>query len=408
MSVEGSEYDLARFSEVLVIAVGKAAVPMTEVLLDALGPLISPAHTLRGVVVGTELLGRLDPRLVYRLGAHPVPDHSSAETAAAILHLLRTASEQTLVFFLISGGASAMIELPLHSSISLADLASFHQVLVHSGLTITEMNTLRKHVSAVKGGRLAVAAAPATQCTLLVSDVDPRQPEVIGSGPSLPDPTTLADCRKLLETRLSTSRIPPPIVHLLKDSATPETPKAGHLAFERARVHTLLSSDDLCAAAQEAALAHGFVTAVDLTPDDWEYREAAAYLLRQLDASPADQPYCLISGGELSVPVTFAHGTGGRNQHFALYCALALHETPQPTAVLSAGSDGLDGNSPAAGAVVDETTVRRAMDLHLDPRASLAGFDSFALLHALNDAVMTGPTGNNLRDLRLFLRVPRP
>ena len=410
LQVDTTTLDLCRFPDLRIVGLGKAAVPMAQALLDVLDPELSSDHNLRGLVIGTGAPAIPDDRITYRLGAHPFPDKTSANAAQAVLDFLAGASNDTLVLFLISGGASAMADLPLDPTIPLADLLTFHQALVHSGLPIAEMNTLRKHVSAIKGGRLAAAAHPATQCTLLVSDVPAARPDIIASGPTLPDPTTLPDCRRLLATALAHSPIPASIRGFLLDPQTPETPKADHPAFTRASVHTLLSSDDLVRAAEAAATAQGFRTEIDLTPDDWPFDEAASYLLKRLHVltqGHPDQPVCLLSAGELAVPVTSAvPGTGGRNAHFALHCALSLAGLRTPTAILSAGSDGIDGNSPAAGGVVDHTTTARAAKQNLDPARALATFDSYTLLHALGDTVITGPTGNNLRDLRVLLAAP--
>ncbi len=332
-------YPVADFDKIFLVAVGKAALPMAEALLEALDPLVCARHVLQGIVIGTALPTQPDPRLVFRIGSHPVPDESAAVAARSILKLLRTADGRTLVVFLISGGASAMVELPIVPALSLHDIATFYQALVHSGLSIGEMNTLRKHLSAVKGGRLALAAMPATQCTLLVSDVPPGQPEVIGSGLSMPDPTTLADCRDLLQKRLTSTSLPGVVRELLVSNALPETPKPQHPAFDRSTIHTLLSSADLCDAAQVAAAARGFAVAVDLTSDEWDYRDAANVLLTRLASIKSEQPLCLISAGEISVPIVGVPGTGGRNQQFALECARRLAGASGTSVVLSAGSD---------------------------------------------------------------------
>ena len=408
LHIAGTLYNLGSVDNMLLVAIGKAALPMTEGLLEALQTTPVP---LTGVVIGSALPTHPDIRLLYRLGSHPLPTASSAEAATLVLNLLATATDRTLILFLLSGGASAMCEHPLDPNIGLTDLIAFHQTLVHSALSIAEMNTLRKHLSAVKGGRLATAAPAALKCTLLVSDVPPSQAEVIGSGPSLPDPTTLADCQHLLAARLSHALIPPSIAAFFNDPETPETPKSNDPAFRRAAQSTLLSSDNLALAAEAAARSRGFRTLVDRTPDEWNFADASTYLLQRLHElarTYPDEPVCLINTGEVSVPVSIADpGTGGRNQHFVLHTALALAQTKVPITVLSAGSDGADGNSPAAGGVADHTTLQRATQLGLHPAEALARFNAYSVLDALGDALLTGPTGNNLRDLRLFLLDPR-
>ena len=399
-----ARYDLEAFRRVCVIAIGKAAVPMSKALVEVLDPALTARHVLNGIVVGTELPATTDPRVTYRLGSHPLPDRRSFEAARLILALLEESTRDTLVFFLISGGASAMVELPLREEISLDEHILFYRALLHSGLPIAEMNTLRKHLSAVKGGRLAVAAEPAPQCTLLVSDVSPGQPDIIGSGPSLPDPSTLQACRELIARPWAQEDLPPAIRHALMSGSLPETPKLSHPAFARASTHNLLSSDDLCETAQALARKRGMRTFVDLACDEWDYRDAARYLLERLRSlSLEGSPVCLLSAGELSVPIGGQPGQGGRNQQFVLECARQIDGSQGETVVFSAGSDGVDGNSAAAGAIADTTTVRRARAAGFDAEEALARFDTFPLFHALGDTVITGPSGNNVRDLRLLL-----
>ena len=399
-----SEYDLEAFGHILLIAVGKAAVPMAEGLLEVLTPVLPMSAVLQGLVIGTGAPIVPDPRLHYLLGSHPLPDTSSLEAADLTLRLLADCGPHSLVFFLISGGSSAMLERPLDPALSFEDLAAFHRTLVHSGLTIAEMNTLRKHLSAVKGGRLAIAAGEATMCTLLVSDVQPNTPDVVGSGLSLPDTSTVEDCRALLRTKLSEAKISAGIRAWFAADTCPETPKSDAEAFRRGSWHTLLSSDDFCEAASTVARAHGFEVAVDLGCDEWDYRDAAEYLIARLHtAAQGCGPQCVISAGELAVRVTGATGTGGRNQQFALECARRIAGIEPCVTVLSAGSDGIDGNSPAAGAVVDCSTLRRSWERGLNVDDALAKFDAYPLLDELGDAITIGPSANNLRDLRLLL-----
>ncbi len=389
---------------IVLIAMGKAAVPMYQAAAEALqglhlsGVVVAPAETLPATVPGALLLR----------GDHPMPTASSLEAAKVILGMLCDVTPRTAVLFLVSGGASAMVEQPLSHTVSLGNLRDFSQALVGSGLGITAMNTLRKHLSAVKGGRLAVAsAAAALQFTLLLSDVPLASPDAIGSGPSLPDSTTVADCRALLRP-VNAPSLPAPILTWFQSPLLPETPKPNHPAFSRAHWEVVLSSEHLVSAAREAAQAEGFYAAVDLSCDEWDYRAAARHLLSQAHelARRERRPICLISAGEVSVNLDETPGTGGRNQHFALWCAQSLAATKRAMTVLSAGTDGVDGNSTAAGAVCDETTTERASAAcHSVPEALLR-FNTSPLLQAVGDVLYTGPTGNNLRDLRLVLVEP--
>ncbi len=407
LAIGSHTYDLSQYKHVVVIAVGKAATPMAEGLLELLEPLPFADTRLEGIAIGATAPAKPDARLQYRIGSHPLPDQASLEAADLVLATLRRCGPESLVFFLISGGASAMLERPLDPALPLPHLAEFYRTLVHSGLSIGAMNTLRKHLSAVKGGRLAVAAGEATVCTLLVSDVPPEMPEIIGSGLSMPDSSTVADCQVLLQGKLAEAVLSPGIRAWFTGPECPETPKPSDRAFRNASWHTLLSSDDLCQAAAAVAAKHGFEVRIDLGCDEWDYRDAAEHLLKGLDhAATAAHPVCVVSAGELSVALDRRPGTGGRNAQFALECARRIADSSTPVAVLSAGTDGIDGNSPAAGGVVDGQTLRRAAEGGLSLDRALANFDAYPLLHALGDAIHTGPSENNLRDLRLLLMQP--
>jgi glycerate 2-kinase len=404
LSVGRYEYNIATFRHVFLVSMGKAAVPMLDSMLSRVGPLLRNDQELRGIAVGSSLPSKADPRVQYLKGDHPLPGVTSQHAADAILRLLSQSDSETLVLFLISGGASAMVEMPLDPTIALEESTAFHKALVHSGLPIQQMNALRKHFSRVKGGRLAVAAHPATQSTLLISDVPNNLLHIVSSGPSLPDPSTVSECRKILRDHRASLQLSPDLLHFFEAAWLEETPKADHPAFRKAAWTSLLSSDDLCSIAGMFAASRGFHVVVDNTCDDWDYREAAPYLLEKLRSLREQYPrICLLSAGELSVPLTKLHGTGGRNQQFALECAKLLARDGLHGTVLSGGSDGVDGNSSAAGGVCDETTASRAEAAGWNMWNALERFDSFPLLEAIGDVIMTGPTGNNVRDLRILL-----
>ena len=402
-------YEIAAFRRIVLVAIGKAAVPMTEEVLLALANVLSPTQSLEGVAVGATAPGRPDRRVRYFMGSHPLPDERSVAAADTILELLSTCDEQCLVLLLLSGGASSMVEKPLLPSMSIEDAATLHRALVHSGLPIAQMNALRKHFSAVKGGRLAVAAGRASLCTMIVSDVPPAAMDVVGSGPSLPDSSTSQECRDLVRDHAAALRLTDKLRLYFEDPALAETPKRGDAALANGQFELLLSSDDLCKAAQESAEARGFAVTVDNRCDEWDYRDAAQYLLDRAEALRQHHAQvCLLSAGEISVPLGTTHGQGGRNQHFVLECVRLARERGADVTVLSAGSDGVDGNSPAAGAVADSRTAERAAALGLSVEGALADFDSYNFFSALGDALVTGPTGNNLRDLRILLVTHSP
>jgi hydroxypyruvate reductase len=378
---------------------------MSDALLTLLTPALRPEQSVAGVVVGSTPPARKDGQITFLRGSHPLPDAGSRRAAAEILALLSSCDERTLVLFLISGGASAMVERALGAEFTAEDEAAFHRALVHSGLPITEINALRKHFSAVKGGRLAVAAGRSAQCTLLILDVPGDRLHVVGSGPSLPDPSTVAECREILAANGGSLRLPERVADFFASNNLPETPKRDHPAFARAGWASVLSSDDLCLRAREEAERRGFHTVIDNSCDDWAYRDAAVYLVRRLGELRREHGrVCLLSAGEVVVELPPHHGVGGRNLQFALECARLLNDGGvEGAAVLSGGSDGVDGNSPAAGAVCDGMTATRAESAGIDWRAALDGFNSFPAFAALGDALVIGPTGNNVRDLRILL-----
>jgi glycerate 2-kinase len=399
-------YQVESFRRVIVIAIGKASRTMWEGLVPQLERQLHDQILVESIVVGPNAPRPDGPGFRYYPGSHPFPDEHSRKAAEHILEVLLGTNEQTLVFFLISGGASAMVEKPLDLAMSDEDCRSFYQALVHSGLPIAKINALRKHFSLVKGGRLALAAHRATQCTLLISDAPPDMLHIIGSGPSFPDPSTIAECREIIETNRANLRFSERVFRFF-DEHLVETPKKDDAAFRNSSWLSMLSSDDLVKSASRLANALGYRVAVDNGCDDWDYRDAATYLMDRFEQLASENvKVCLVSSGELSVPLSVEHGTGGRNQQFVLECARLLAMRSVEATVLSAGSDGIDGNSPAAGAVCDRNSWQRAAGQGLDPENALRSFDSYPLFQALDDVIVTGPAGNNLRDLRILLTTP--
>lgn len=391
--VRFAEMSLDRYQRIYAVAVGKAALPMLDTLIARL-----PRPLTAGLCCAPVMPAERKPGIDYYAGGHPLPNLDSFASAHAALALLRATGPGDFVFFLISGGGSAMFELPYDSRISFADTQVLYQALVGSGATIAEINVVRKHFSAVKGGRLAAAAPQAGRFTLLVSDVAPRFLDALASGPTLRDSSTVADCREILLRYHLAERLTPALCAFFDDPDLPETPKLAEPPVE-----TLLSSDDLIEAAQGRAETLGYEVVVDNSCDDWDYADAARYLLgRFAELRSGHANLCLLSGGEVTVRLGRAHGAGGRNQQFALACALDI-AGKDAMVVLSAGSDGIDGNSVAAGAIADETTVERAKALGMDAAAALDRFDAYPLFTALGDTLVTGPTHNNLRDLRIML-----
>jgi glycerate 2-kinase len=388
-------YHLNSYSRVFVTAIGKVAHSLVEALLQRAG------DRLEGIVASSVEPAFQLPGFRYFRGGHPMPNAESVRAAEAILKALGALDKSALAIFLISGGGSATVEKPIDSEILLEDLISTYHVLVHGGAPIGEINAIRKHLSSVKGGRLARAAFPAKQVSILVSDVPDNRPDALASGPTMPDSTTIEDCYAIADKYGLVKQFPSSVRELFEKRALEETPKNHGDIFANARWQTVLSNKNVLESAAAAAVKAGFEVEIDNSCDDWDYQRAADFLLGRLrDLRQRTPRVCLISGGEVTVTVKDG-GIGGRNQQFALACATKIDG--ETIVVLSAGTDGMDGNSPAAGALVDGTTVRRASQAGLDVGGHLTGFNAFPLFERTGDAVMTGPTGNNLRDLRVLL-----
>jgi glycerate 2-kinase len=400
LQIDGHSYLLDQYGRLVLIALGKAGGTMARAFLRHAG---REGERFEGVVVAPEGTEPLPSRFRLYCGGHPSPNTASVAAAADILETLGSLTERDLVVFLISGGGSAMVEQFLAPGVSLDVIAATHKALVESGAPITAINAVRKHLSAVKGGRLAKAAAPAEQMTIFVSDVPEGELDALSSGPTLPDRSTVEDVYRITEEYGLVARVPSVVSEMLTRRALVETPKPGDGIFARSRWSVLLDSVSLEEAAAARARELGWHVEIDNRCDDWSAERAAIYLLDSVrELRRGRERVCLLSAGEVTVQApSGTMGKGGRNQHFALLCSERIAE--DEITVLSAGSDGIDGNSPAAGALVDGLTMARANAVGYSVGAALAAFDSYSLLALLGDAIMTGPTGNNLRDLRILL-----
>jgi glycerate 2-kinase len=395
-------HDLDAYHRIFVVSIGKAAHTMAAALEAQVG------SSLEGIVASSVEPQSQARGFRYFRGGHPTPTAESIAAANAILKSLNALDSTSLAIFMISGGGSSIVEKTVDDDISLPDLAATYRTLVHSGAPIAEINAIRKHLSAVKGGRLAQAAYPAQQVSILVSDVPDDTPDALASGPTMPDSTSIHDCERIAAQYNLIEQLPKSVGDLFRQHALDETPKSDDPAFVRARWWTVLSNKVAIDEAAIAATRAGFAVEVDNSCDDQPYDQAAAYLVNRLrELRSKVSRVCLISGGEVTVAVRDG-GVGGRNQQFALACAEKI--SGHDITVLSAGTDGIDGNSPSAGAVVDGTTLNRAGARAGDQaggaeavRRALSTFNAYPLFDALGDAVMTGPTGNNLRDLRILL-----
>ena len=370
-------YKLADFDRIQVIGAGKASAAMARAVERVLGRRISGG--LVTVPDGTD--GGIR-RLVLMPASHPIPDDRGVEGARRILEIAHAAGPRDLLICLISGGASALLSAPV-PGLSLAAKQEITRQLLNAGATIHELNTVRKHLSLVKGGQLAAAAHPATVITLILSDVVGDRLDVIGSGPTVSDSSTIEDADSVL--RKFGVAVP---VGVLR-----ETPKA-------TRAQNLIVGSNRLAidAAARKAKDLGYRTLVLSTSIEGETRDIArmhAAIAREI---PIRRPACILSGGETTVTVR-GKGLGGRNQEFVLAAAMEL----TGVTVFSAGTDGLDGPTDAAGAIADAHTLVRAGKLHLDPRAFLDNNDSYHFFEKLDGLIKTGPTGTNVMDVRILL-----
>lgn len=391
-------YDLSSFSRIVAISIGKAAHTSMEALVGRLGG---------GVGVTGVVVAPTDPPAQvfgfrYFKGGHPLPNEESIHSAESILRSLGSLSGKSLVVFLLSGGGSSLVEKPAFEEISLEDLIATYRALVHSGAPIAEINTIRKHLSAIKGGRMALAASPAHQLSILISDVPDNALDSLASGPTMADTSTVEQCYEIVHRYKLLPEFPKSVRSIFEQKLLEETPKKDDPAFSKSRYWTVLSNQSAQRAAVEKAAVAGFAIEIDNSIDDQDYKMAADHLLAKArELRKGVSSVCLISGGEVTVNVKGAAGQGGRNQQFALYCAQKI--AGENITVLSAGTDGIDGNSPAAGAIVDGTTLERARHKGLDAQQALAKFDAYPLFDQMGDAIVTGPTGNNVRDLRIIL-----
>jgi hydroxypyruvate reductase len=388
---------------VVVVGLGKAGASMAGAVEEILGDRIA-----RGVVVTK--YGHVQPTRRIRIheAGHPVPDDAGITGARAILDQVKGLGPEDLVLVLISGGGSALTPAPVEG-ITLAEKQALTKALLACGADIREMNTLRKHVSRIKGGQLARAAAPARVFTLILSDIVGDPLDAIASGPTVPDPTSYADALGILDKYRIRGQIPASIRGHLEAGARgeiPETPKPTDPLFQRVKSLMVASNIHALEAARSQARAVGITPMILSSFIEGETRDVArmhAALAREVRASgnPVDPPVCFITGGETTVTLR-GKGKGGRNQEFVLAAALDIAGLPD-VVILSAGTDGTDGPTDAAGAIADGETCARALAAGLDPRRALDDNDAYPFFQRLGDLILTGPTKTNVMDVRLVL-----
>jgi len=397
------QFDLKNYDRILVVGAGKAGAPMAKAIEDLLGDRIAG-----GIIVVKDGHGLPLKRIKVCEASHPVPDKRGVKGTEEILSLVKEAGARDLIICLISGGGSALLIAPVEK-ISLEDKQDTTRLLLACGATIHEFNTVRKHLSRAKGGRLAQIAYPATVASLILSDVVGDDLDVIASGPTVPDSSTFQDAEQILRGYGIWDQVAPAVHnHIAKGSSgqIEDTPKSGHAAFEKCLQMLVGTNLQALKAAGREAQRLGYHPLILSSKVEGEAREVARFytaIAREIlgSANPLKPPVCVLAGGETTVTLT-GNGRGGRNQEFALAAAMAI-KGKDGIFVLSGGTDGTDGPTDAAGAMADGTTIARARKKDLDAKDFLQRNDSYNFFQKLDDLLVTGPTRTNVMDIYLLL-----
>ncbi|MDL1963857.1 MAG: glycerate kinase [Deltaproteobacteria bacterium] len=396
-------YNLSMYNNLFVIGAGKASAPMAATLENILGERIT-----KGIInVKYKHVVHLDRIKLIEAG-HPVPDKNGQNGASAILDLVHSAEKNDLVLCLISGGGSALLPLPCER-LTLKDKQETIKELLSCGASIHEINAIRKHTSMIKGGRLALAAYPATLVSFILSDVVGDDLDVISSGPTVADSTTYIDCIKIFEKYDIIKKLPENIINHIKAGISgkiPETPKAEDSVFEKTHNIVIGSNIEAILAAKIQAETLGYKTIVLSSLIEGETRDVAKVhgaIAKEIikTGNPLPSPACILSGGETIVTLR-GKGLGGRNQEFSLAAAIDIAGTDS-IVVLSGGTDGTDGPTDAAGAIADNNTLKRAGEMGMDAHCFLKDNDSYHFFKKLDDLLITGPTNTNVMDVRILL-----
>jgi glycerate 2-kinase len=403
LSVGDRDYGLDRYKRILLIGAGKGTAPMAKAVEEILGDHLTSGR----IIVKYDYGMPLDRTHIMEAG-HPVPDEAGLEATESLLHAIGECGEEDLIICAFSGGGSALLPAPC-PPLSLDEKQQTTRLLLESGATIDEINTIRKHLSRSKGGWLAKTAYPATLVSLLLSDVIGDRLDVIASGPTVPDETTFEDCISVVEKYRLAEKLPKAVMTLLQQGTAgsiPETPKKGDEVFSKVQNLIVGNNRNALLAAQEQAISLGYHAMILSSQIEGEAREVAqvfASIGKEISQSglPIALPACVLAGGEPTVTIR-GQGKGGRNQELALACAISIDGWDR-IALLSAGTDGTDGPTDAAGAIVSGVTCQDARQKGLDPYAYLASNDSYSFFESLGDLVKTGPTRTNVMDIICML-----
>ncbi|TET95748.1 MAG: glycerate kinase [Desulfobacteraceae bacterium] len=396
-------YILDSFKRIFLIGAGKGTAPMAKALEDILGGRLTHGQIIVKYGHGMPL-----KRTDIMEAGHPIPDEAGLRATVELLKQAQECTEEDLIICAFSGGGSALLPAP-SPPINLDQKQEITHLLLECGATINEINAIRKHLSRSKGGRLAKEAYPATLVSLLLSDVIGDRLDVIASGPTVPDESTYSDCIKIIERYELSDKLPKSVAEYFKQGAAgnlPETPKAGDPVFSKVQNLIVGNNRESLLAAKEQAISFGYNTLVLSSQIEGEAREVAqvfAAIGKEISQAnlPISPPACIVAGGETTVTIR-GKGKGGRSQELALACAIAI-DGWDGISLLSAGTDGTDGPTDAAGAIVNGTTCKRARQANLDPRGFLLANDSYSFFESLGDLLKTGPTRTNVMDIICML-----
>lgn len=403
LDIQGKVYDLNKFDRIIVIGAGKAGSSMSRGLEEIIGDRITFGHV-------NIKYGHFDKvsKIYMQEAGHPSPDQSGYDGAKTIFNILKESNEKDFIFFLLSGGGSSLMPLPANG-ISLTAKQQTTNFLLSCGATIQEINTIRKHISMLKGGRLANIAYPSTLVSLIISDVIGDPLDSIASGPTVPDPTTYADCLTILKKYNIVNKIPEKVLSHINRGAKgleQETPKSDEIIFEKVQNVIIANNTKAFKEAKKKSIELGYNPLILSTMIEGETKEVAKVhvgIAKEINKSnnPVKRPACILSGGETTVTL-HGNGLGGRNQEFALAAAIdiaGMHNI----IVFSGATDGTDGPLNPAGAVADGSTVDRATKLEMNPSDYLANNDSYRFFLKLGDLITTGPTNTNVMDIRIVI-----
>ncbi len=396
-------YALDRFKRILLIGAGKGTAPMAKALEDILGD-----HLTEGWIIVKYGYGMPLEKTHTMEAGHTIPDEAGLKATEVVLDQIRECTEEDLIICAFSGGGSALLPAP-SPPINLDQKQETTRLLLDSGATINEINAIRKHLSGTKGGWLAKTAVPATLVSLILSDVIGDRLDVIASGPTVPDESTFADCTEIIQRYDLVSRLPETVAEYFRQGAAgivAETPKVGDPAFSRVQNLIVGNNRGALLAAQEQAISLGYKTMILSSQIEGEAREVAqvfAAIGKEICQAglPISPPACVLAGGEPTVTIQ-GKGKGGRNQELALACAISIDGWDR-IFLLSAGTDGTDGPTDAAGAIVSGLTCRRARQADLNPYSYLLANDSYSFFESLGDLLKTGPTRTNVMDIICML-----